>query len=91
MNYAMRIGQFTGQFRRNACRWSALIAVLLLVTGCGDELQREFRQAAIGGVESGVNSIVDGLLDGLFTIADPSSDSSSTSDGSTTTGGAESS
>lgn len=56
---------------RGAMAAVAALLPVLFCTGCGDDLEREFRQAAIGGIETGVKSIVDGLLDGLFTIADP--------------------
>lgn len=56
----------------------ALCLPLTLATGCGDELESEFRSAAIGGIETGVDSIVNGLLDGLFTIAEPSNGGSGT-------------
>lgn len=62
---------------RSGWRWGRplLVTVSLVLslglTGCGSELSKEFRAAAIGGIETGVNAIVGGLLDGLFTIADP--------------------
>ena len=60
----------------------ALLALgLVLCPGCGDEVTKEFRSAAIGKVESGVNDLVSGLLDGLFTVAEPSSTSASTTGG----------
>jgi len=57
----------------------------LLMGGCGfgEEIQREFRAAAVRGIEHGVRSIVNGqgeegikqivggILDGIFTVADP--------------------
>ncbi len=63
----------------------AAVLVPLLMGGCGfgDDIQREFRAAAVRGIESGVRSIangqgeegikaiVGGLLDGIFTVADP--------------------
>jgi len=82
----------SSEVRRNRS-WGAVLAagvvaavlVPLLMGGCGfgDDIQREFRAAAVGGVESGVRSIVDGqgeegirqivdgILDGIFTVADP--------------------
>lgn len=64
--------------RRSPCAGSAraaFVAVIALsaglLTGCGDDLAREFRKAAIGSIESGVRSIADGLFDGLFAIAEP--------------------
>lgn len=62
---------------RNRCAVGALFALLIPVsfsTGCEDAVADEFRSAALGSVESGVRSIATGLLDGLFTIAEPSSD-----------------
>ncbi len=64
-----------GRSRRNCRVIGAALALLVwplvVFTGCGDELEREFRQAAIGGLETGLRAITDGLLDGLFAVADP--------------------
>lgn len=64
--------------RRSPCARGARAAFVALVTlsaalltGCGDDLAREFRQAALGSIESGVRSIADGLFDGLFAVAEP--------------------
>jgi hypothetical protein len=64
---------------------AAGLAAALLCAGCGDDLAREFRAAAIGGVETGVNAIFDGLLNGLFTVADPDPNSTGSSTGTGTT------
>ncbi len=44
---------------------------LALTTGCGDEVSKEFREAALGSIETGMNAVVDGLLDGFFAVAEP--------------------
>ena len=67
--------------RRGATVAIAALLPALLCTGCGDDLEREFRSAAIGGIETGVNSIVGGLLDGLFAVADPANGDASQSGG----------
>ncbi len=61
--------------RRNRSARAALALLLPLAAtcfGCGDEVNREFRSAALGSIESGVKTIVDGVLTGLFTVATPS-------------------
>ena len=61
----------------------ALIALPLAFTaGCGDEVSKEFREAALGSIETGMNAVVDGLLDGFFAVAEP--DSTSTDSGTAT-------
>jgi len=72
------------QRSRGLCRLGAVLALLslVLVAGCGDELEREFRQAAIDGLETGLRGVADGLLDGLFAIADPDNGSATTTSGS---------
>lgn len=70
-----------GRARRRISAAGAALALLVLpaacCTGCGDEMSREFRTAAMGSIESGVNSIIDGILDGIFTLATPDGESAS--------------
>lgn len=78
MNPPTPTGPTPSKLRRSPCARGAAAACMALValsatliTGCGDDLAREFRQAALGSIESGVRSIADGLFDGLFAIAEP--------------------
>ncbi len=75
MNHEARCNGLKVGSKRSGRAMGAALALLLVVTGlatgCGDELEREFRSAAVGSIESGVNAVVDGLLDGVFAIADP--------------------
>ncbi|MEW6200277.1 MAG: hypothetical protein AB1601_16625 [Planctomycetota bacterium] len=78
MNPPTPTGPTPSKPRRSPCASGATTALLAmlalsgaLLTGCGDDLAREFRQAALGSIESGVRSIADGLFDGLFAIAEP--------------------
>ncbi len=80
--------QFDATATRTSRRRCATIALVTLsltfAAGCDDEIAREFRQAAIGQVETGVNAILDGVLDGIFAIAEPDSSSSTSTSGSPT-------
>lgn len=71
----------TGRARLAAL--ALLVAPLALSVGCDSELDKEFRAAAVGSIETGLNAIVDGVLDGLFAVADPNDGSSSGTTGST--------
>lgn len=55
-----------------------LLVPLALSAGCDEEIQKEFRDAAVGSIESGVNNIADGIINGIFAVAEVngSSDSS---------------
>lgn len=91
----------SGTARGRDCSWrkvgtrsagiALLAAGLLLGTGCGDEIQKEFRAAAVGSIESGIGQIADGIISGIFAVAEVdggsgSSSSSSASSGTSTAG-----
>lgn len=64
---------------RSRCARGATVALLTLLAlaaglaaGCGEEVSREFRRAAMGSIQSGVRSVANGVLDGLFALAEPS-------------------
>jgi hypothetical protein len=62
-------------------RWTCAAGVILalpllpLLAGCEhDELEKEFRGAAIGSIETGVDALADGFIDGLFAVLEPETD-----------------
>lgn len=76
---------------RTLCRGglrAALFALpLLLGTGCGDEMSKAWRSAAMPDLEQGVRYIVDGLISGFVELNTPDTSSSdSTSSTSTSSG-----
>jgi hypothetical protein len=75
---------------RTLCVAGAVAALAALglgsLAGCDDSVSQEFRAAAMGSIESGVKTIADGILTGVFTVADPTQNSNSTTNGGTTGG-----
>jgi hypothetical protein len=65
------------------CPPTALVAPLmtgaLLLCGCPDDVQREFRDAAGDSLQQGVSAILDGFVEGFFAVLEPEEE--------TTTGG----
>ncbi len=60
-----------------------LVFPLACGTGCDEEVQKEFMNAALSGIESGLKSIADGLISGAAIVAtrelETSADSSDSS------------
>jgi hypothetical protein len=66
----------------------ALLALsVTLAAGCDEEVQKEFRGAAVGSIETGMKALMDGILDGLFAVAEPNADGGAADATSGGTGG----
>jgi hypothetical protein len=64
----------TQRSSRGACARLAiatLTGTLPLLSGCPDDVQREFRDAAGDSLQSGVNAILDGFVEGFFAVLEP--------------------
>ena len=78
----------TCRARRTLCHCgltAALITLpLLFTTGCGDEMSKAWRTAALPELETGLRAISDALISGFIELNTP--DSSTGSTGTTGTG-----
>ncbi|MEW6252753.1 MAG: hypothetical protein AB1716_19125 [Planctomycetota bacterium] len=60
--------------RRSLCTWCAIFALALplpFVAGCSEEVQAEFRAAALESIGTGLSAIAEGVIAGLVSIATP--------------------
>lgn len=58
---------------RRLCRLGLVAALSAACAGCGDEIAKEFRSAAIPGFEAALRGVADGLISGFVALNTPSS------------------
>ena len=66
--------------KRTLCRTGLAAALLLMpfAAGCGDEMSKAWRTAALPELETGLRAISDALITGFIELNTPDSDTEST-------------